>query len=105
MSCQLCRSSNETKLDAEMVIHFSGFKNLDKPGVWVFSKLLICLDCGSSQFDIPEKELGKLAALVEDTWANIPSKRRSSTPAIKKNRDAVNEKTTFSGSLLSRMSR
>jgi hypothetical protein len=50
MSCQLCGSGNETELAAEMIIHFSGLRNLDKPGVWVFSKLLVCLDCGCSHF-------------------------------------------------------
>lgn len=64
MSCQLCRSSNEAELNTEMVIHFSGLKNLDKPGVWVFSRLLVCLDCGSSQLKIPEREL---AAIAENT--------------------------------------
>jgi len=68
MPCQLCRSSNDAKLDAEMVIHFSGPKNLDKPGVWVFSKLLVCLDCGGSQFKIPQREL---AAVAENTRENV----------------------------------
>jgi len=46
-----------------MVIHFSfsGSKNLDKPGVWVFPKVLVCLDCGLSQFTVPESELALLA--------------------------------------------
>jgi hypothetical protein len=48
---------------AEMIIHFSfsGLKDLDKPGVWVFPKVLVCLDCGSSQFTVPESELALLA--------------------------------------------
>jgi len=70
MSCQRCRSSNEAELDSEMVIHFSGLKNLDKPGVLVFSKLLVCLDCGGVHFNIPEKEL---AAVAENTRANTSS--------------------------------
>jgi hypothetical protein len=36
MSCQLCGSSKEAELTAEMLVHFPGLKNLDKPGVWVF---------------------------------------------------------------------
>jgi hypothetical protein len=67
MSCQLCGSSKGAKLDAEMVIHFSGLENLDKPGVWVFSKLLVCLGCGGSQFKIPEREL---VAVAENTREN-----------------------------------
>jgi hypothetical protein len=70
MSCPQCGSSNRTTLNTEMVIHFSGLKNLDKPGVWVFSKLLVCLDCGGSQFKIPERELVKVA---ENTRENASS--------------------------------
>jgi hypothetical protein len=61
MTCLLCGSANLAKFSAEMIIHFSGLKNLDKPGVWVFPKLLICLDCGFSRFAVPECELGLLA--------------------------------------------
>jgi hypothetical protein len=45
-----------------MIVHFSGREILDKPGVWVFSKLSICLDCGSLQSKIPASELAQLAA-------------------------------------------
>jgi hypothetical protein len=79
MSCQRCRSSNEAELDAEMVFHFSGLKNLDKPGVWVFSRLSVCLDCGGSQFKIPEREL---AAVAKNTLANISSKLEQSADDV-----------------------
>jgi len=48
-----------------MVIHFSGLKNLDKPGVWVFEKLLVCLNCGGSKFTVPAKELASIQVEVE----------------------------------------
>ena len=32
MPCLLCASDNQAELTAETVIHFSGLKNLDKPG-------------------------------------------------------------------------
>jgi len=70
MACQKCESSNEVELATEMVIHFSGLNNLDKPGVWVFSKLLVCLDCGGSRLKIPEREL---AAVAKNTLANTSS--------------------------------
>jgi hypothetical protein len=54
MSCLLCASDNQEEFTAEMIIHFSGLKNLDEPGIWASSKLLICLDCGFSHFTIQE---------------------------------------------------
>jgi len=54
MSCPSCRSEKQTEFTAEMIVHFSGLYNLDEPGVWVFPKLVVCLDCGLSQFTIPQ---------------------------------------------------
>src|ERR1700745_1784558 len=64
MSCLLC-GSGIRQLTAEMVIHFSALKNVDKPGVWVFPKLLVCLDCGCSHFTVPERELASIARTLE----------------------------------------
>ncbi len=38
-----------------MMIHFPSRKNRDKPGVLLFPKILICLDCGFSQFAAPKR--------------------------------------------------
>jgi hypothetical protein len=43
-----------------MSIHFPGLKNVNKPTVWVFPEVSICLDCGVSEFTVPETELGVL---------------------------------------------
>ena len=64
MPCLSCASNYQAEFTAEMIIHFSGIKNLDKPGVWVFPKLLVCLDCGFSPFTVPETELPLLANLA-----------------------------------------
>lgn len=61
MSCRSCQSENQHKFGSEINIHFSGLKALDKPTVWVFPKLLICLDCGFMESSIPEAELRQLA--------------------------------------------
>jgi len=45
MSCSRCVSGNQAELTAEIDIHFSGRKNLDRPSVFVFPKLLARLDC------------------------------------------------------------
>jgi hypothetical protein len=61
MSCVYCRSFKQAELTAEMLIHFPGLKNLDKPALWLFPKLLVCLDCGCSHFTVPGTELGSIA--------------------------------------------
>lgn len=61
ISCGVCGSPNQLEFTAEMMIHFKGLANLDKPGVWVFPKLLICWDCGSARFSVPENALALLA--------------------------------------------
>jgi hypothetical protein len=57
MSCKSCASENQTELGAEINIHFPGRKGLDKPALMIFPKLLVCLDCGFTQFPFPEAEL------------------------------------------------
>ena len=46
--------------NGEIAIHFPGLEGLKKPIVWVFPKLLVCLDCGFTEFEIPEAELRQL---------------------------------------------
>ena len=65
MSCLLCGSGNEAELTGEIVIHFSGLKNLDKPDVWVFPKFFVCLDCAYSHFTVPQRELDSIAHTLE----------------------------------------
>lgn len=49
-----------------MGIHFMGLRNLDKPTVWVFPQLLICMDCGFAEFVVPEAEHEQLLTLSSD---------------------------------------
>jgi hypothetical protein len=55
--CQSCGSEKMSKFDAEVGIHFPGLKNIDKPTIFVFPKILICLNCGMAQFAVPEAQL------------------------------------------------
>jgi len=59
--CKSCQSSNLRNFNAETNIHFPGFDGLTKPTVWVFPKLLVCLDCGFTEFLVPTDELLRLA--------------------------------------------
>jgi hypothetical protein len=61
MACMSCASINQVEFGSEILIHFPGLKNLDKPPVWAFPKLLICLECGFSPFHVPPSELAVLA--------------------------------------------
>jgi len=62
MSCARCSSLNEAEFTSEMMIHFSGPGHLANPGILVFQKIWICLDCGASRFIMPTKELRSLRA-------------------------------------------
>jgi hypothetical protein len=44
-----------------MCIHFPGLKNIDKPVVWLFPEVVVCLDCGNAEFAVPEAEVHLLA--------------------------------------------
>ena len=58
--CRSCQSSNQSTFNGEIAIHVPGLEGLDKPIVWVFPKLLICLSCGFTEFAIPGAELREL---------------------------------------------
>ena len=59
--CNSCGSVNQKKFSAEMGIHFPGLKGVDKPVVWVFPDVVVCLDCGTAEFAVPDEELRQLA--------------------------------------------
>ena len=61
MSCNSCHSQYQRNLNGEIAIHFPGLEGLNKPIVWVFPKLVVCLNCGLTEFVIPERELRQLA--------------------------------------------
>ncbi|MGC1905834.1 MAG: hypothetical protein WA715_18590 [Candidatus Acidiferrum sp.] len=66
MACLSCKSNNQTELSAELIIHFRGIKKIDNPGVFVFPKLLVCLDCGFSQLKVPAPELASVVAGISE---------------------------------------
>jgi hypothetical protein len=62
--CKSCQSDHQRNLNGEIAIHFPGLKGLEMPIVWVFPKILVCLDCGFTEFEIPRTELIQLAESV-----------------------------------------
>lgn len=61
MICTSCGAQKQTPFNSEIAIHFAGLKGLAMPIVWVFPKLLICLNCGFAEFQVPKEELQVLA--------------------------------------------
>jgi hypothetical protein len=61
MPCKSCESVNQRKFSAEVSIHFPGLQNIDEPVSWVFPEVVVCLDCGTAEFHVPEAELRQLA--------------------------------------------
>ncbi len=74
MSCPSCASGNQSEFPVEMVIHLTGLKNVNNPGVLLFPRLLVCLDCGFFRYKVPASEL-----LLLETGS---SKSRSSTGEV-----------------------
>ena len=60
MACKGCGSENQKVFGGEVAIHFPGLASLEEPIVWTFPKLLICLQCGFTEFTVPERELSVL---------------------------------------------
>ena len=60
MSCKVCLSATTHTFAAEIAIHFPGLAGLNKPIVWVFPEVRVCLDCGLAEFEIPEEQMRQL---------------------------------------------
>jgi hypothetical protein len=64
MSCKSCSSDNLRKFKTEIAVHFPFSENNDKPHVFLFPEILVCLKCGYGEVVVPEDQLRVLA---EDT--------------------------------------
>jgi hypothetical protein len=62
LSCRACQSSRQRKLHSEVAIHPPFLLDTPLPHEMVFPELLICLDCGFTEFSIPASSLDRLAA-------------------------------------------
>jgi len=64
-----------------VAIHFPGLDGLDKPIVLVFPELAVCVHCGFTEFNVPERELGVLST----------GKPAKGTGSFEKNKDCSDE--------------
>jgi hypothetical protein len=83
--CKSCQSENVRAFSAEVAIHFPGRQDLNKPTVFVFAKFLVCLNCGLTEFTLPERELGVLATGNPVEGTAISEERRTDGDDLKKN--------------------
>jgi hypothetical protein len=58
--CKSCAASNLVELNAELCIHFRGLNGLDGEPILAFTKLRVCLYCGSIQSELSGKELDRV---------------------------------------------
>jgi len=61
MPCKSCGSGKQNEFDAEINIHFPGLKGMNLPAMLVFPRVVVCLNCGFSEFTVPKSELHPLA--------------------------------------------
>lgn len=66
MCCRFCQSENRRSFGSEINIHFPGIDGINKRSVMVFPQLVVCLDCGLTEFDMPKKELRLLGLNGEE---------------------------------------
>ena len=55
MSCRSCGSGN--RVCGRVSVHVLGLENVDKPAVWIFPRLLVCMECGFTELTIEENHL------------------------------------------------
>jgi hypothetical protein len=62
MACRLCASHEVGEFCAEVNILLPGLRDLDKPPILVFPKLVVCAHCGFTEFNVPEDALQLLTS-------------------------------------------
>jgi len=58
--CKSCASGNLKELGSEISVHFPGLDGLSKFPLFIFPMLVVCLDCGFTEFMFPERDLRML---------------------------------------------
>jgi hypothetical protein len=61
MRCRNCSALPDAKtFNGEVAIHFPGLDGLNRPVVWTFPKMLVCLQCGFVEFILPDEVVEEL---------------------------------------------
>jgi len=61
VTCTCDASDKLLTLNGEVALRSPGPEGLDKPAIFVFSKMVVCFHCGLTEFRIPQDELRLLA--------------------------------------------
>lgn len=78
-NCPSCQLKTTRAFTSEIAIHFGGLANTNKPIVFMFPIVAVCLNCGLAEFTVPERELRVLVtnAPVEGAVVLLsPSKKK-----------------------------
>ena len=59
-ACTVCGSANLGRFAAETAVHSVGMENINKPAVFVFPELAVCLHCGFAAFAVSQEQLRTL---------------------------------------------
>ena len=66
MACRSCQSENQRSFGGEINIRLSRREGIRMPTVMVFPKLVVCLECGFTEFVVEKEELRRLAEGSEE---------------------------------------
>lgn len=55
-TCRSCSSEERQSFGGEVALHFHGLDGLNKPIVWMFPEILVCLNCGFAEFMVPDEQ-------------------------------------------------
>jgi len=64
--CRACGSNKRAEFPAEIAVHIPGPNHLNKPHLFVFPEILVCLNCGNAEFTVSESQLRALADEIQD---------------------------------------
>lgn len=62
--CKSCGSQRLGLFPSEINVHFPGLSHLDALPVLLFPELLVCLECGHTEFTVSKDELARLKQLL-----------------------------------------
>ena len=65
-TCKSCASGNLKELRSEICIHLPWFESSNREPLFIFPKLIVCAECGFSEFLFPETQLRTVRECIEN---------------------------------------